>query len=57
MVPLAWNPTCNQVLDALESSLEAKGYKIEYKIAQGAEHNESAWAKRVDKPLGMFFGN
>lgn len=43
-------------LDAMKSSLEAKGYKIEYKIAQGAEHNESAWAKRVEKPLLMFFG-
>lgn len=43
-------------IDEMKKSLESKGYRIEYTIAQGAEHNESAWAKRIEKPLTMFFG-
>ena len=30
--------------------------KLIYKIFDGAEHNESSWAKQVEIPLLFFFG-
>jgi len=32
------------------------GTDIDYFYARGAEHNESEWAKRLDRPLLFFFG-
>ncbi|MEP7324130.1 MAG: alpha/beta hydrolase-fold protein [Saprospiraceae bacterium] len=43
-------------IDETVQYLKTKGYQINYQIAQGAEHNEAAWAKRIDKPLIQFFG-
>ena len=42
-------------LDEMKKTLESNGYKMEYKIEKNAEHNETAWAKRIAKPLTMFF--
>ncbi|MBT8380239.1 MAG: alpha/beta hydrolase [Ignavibacteria bacterium] len=33
------------------------GTDIDYFYAPGAEHNESEWAKRLERPLLYFFGN
>jgi len=33
------------------------GTDIDYFYARGAEHNESEWAKRLERPLRFFFGN
>ena len=45
----------------LKEALINKGFKLhhdlEYMEDEGAEHNEAAWAKRVDKILLFFFGS
>ena len=33
------------------------GTDIDYFYARGAEHNETEWAKRLERPLIFFFGN
>lgn len=39
------------------SVLEEKNYRdLKYKIFEGAEHNEAAWAEQVTLPLLYFFG-
>ena len=47
-------------VDEMVKALESKGYKtgkdIEYFIAQGASHNEAAWAKRNWRYLEFMFG-
>ncbi len=43
-------------IDETVNYLKTKGYQITYVLAQGAEHNEAAWSKRLDKPLIQFFG-
>jgi hypothetical protein len=32
------------------------GTDLDYFYARGAEHNESEWAKRLERPLLFFFG-
>ena len=36
--------------------LKSNGYSVTYNVVNGAEHNEAAWSKRVDKVMGLFFG-
>lgn len=43
-------------IDETVNYLKSKGYNLTYQIANGAEHNEAAWSKRIDKPLVQFFG-
>jgi predicted alpha/beta superfamily hydrolase len=43
-------------IDETVNYLKSKGYNLTYQIANGAEHNEAAWSKRIDKPLVLFFG-
>jgi hypothetical protein len=31
------------------------GTDLDYYFAPGAEHNESEWAKRLERPLAFFF--
>ena len=42
------------------STLTEKGYvigtDIDYYYAPGAEHNEAAWAERLERPLTFLFG-
>ena len=33
------------------------GTDLDYFYARGAEHNETEWAKRLERPLTFFFGN
>lgn len=46
--------------EAMVQLLERKGYKrgkdLVYFLAEGAEHNERAWAERVWRPLTFLFG-
>jgi len=32
------------------------GTDLDYFYARGAEHNETEWAKRLERPLIFFFG-
>lgn len=47
-------------VDEMIEALKKQGYKEEYDffvfIDKDAEHNEAAWAKRVWRPLKIFFG-
>lgn len=47
-------------VDEMTKALQAKGYKPDYDyyvyIDKEAEHNEAAWAKRMWRPLKLFFG-
>ncbi len=47
-------------VDEMIKALQAKGYKPDYDyylyIDKEAEHNEAAWAKRMWRPLKLFFG-
>ncbi len=45
-------PGCDQMLDLLR----ARGYAHEWFLDEGSEHNEQAWAARVEKPLRFLFG-
>lgn len=46
-------PAITDIINVLE---EKQFNKLIYKIFDGAEHNESAWAKQVEIPLLFFFG-
>jgi len=43
-------------IDETVNFLKSQGYQLNYTIASGAEHNESAWASRVSQPILQFFG-
>jgi hypothetical protein len=43
-------------VDAMMALLTQKSIPFTWYLAQGAEHNEPAWARRVEKPLLLFFG-
>lgn len=43
-------------VDAMMALLTQKNIPFTWYLAQGAEHNEPAWARRVEKPLLLFFG-
>ena len=42
-------------VDAMQLSLQQQNYPFEYYFAEGADHNEAAWSKRVWRPLTHFF--
>ncbi|MEM6723080.1 MAG: alpha/beta hydrolase-fold protein [Bacteroidota bacterium] len=42
-------------VDTMMLTLKQKNYDFEWFFADGADHNEAAWSKRVWRPLTQFF--
>lgn len=49
-------PAIDHLLPLLTTRGFRAGENLIYISAEGAEHNESAWAQRIDVPLKFFFG-
>ncbi len=43
-------------VDEVMAYLKESGYPVYYQLVKGADHNESAWARRTEVPLVRFFG-
>ncbi len=47
---------CDDMMQALPAKGFVQGVNFDWYLDQGAEHNEQAWAKRLDRPLLFLFG-
>lgn len=47
---------CDDMLSALPEKGFVQGANVDWFLDQGAEHNEKAWATRLDRPLLFLFG-